>query len=68
MSFFALLVSPYFLGLDRVDAFDVGCDYLDLLLHAAVAKDLLRDRNWETARGSLFLLNFRFYPIFLANR
>jgi hypothetical protein len=45
MSFFALLVSPYFLGLDRVDAFDVGCDYLDLLLHAAVARDLLRDRN-----------------------
>ena len=36
MSFFALLVSLYFLGLDRGDAFDVRCDFVDLLLHAAL--------------------------------
>ena len=65
MSFFALLVSLYFLGLDRGDAFDVGCDYVDLFLHAAV-KVLPGIFSVNATEKLLFLLlNFRVCPTLL---
>ena len=57
MFFLALRVSPYFLGLDRGDAFDVGCDYVDLLLHAAELPGIFS----VNATEKLPVVSFLFY-------